>query len=268
MDPVSNIIPLSGLDLSLAALLVVLLAVLTTHMKLGIGKRIIFSALRMIVQLLLIGLVLRHLFQSVNVLLILFLCLVMLLVAGREIRERQQFKLRGISGYSIGLSSMVVSTFTISIFSLVVIIGAEPWYAPRYSIPLLGMLLGNSMTAISLASDRLTADIYARWAEIEQRLCLGETGTQALKDIKLNSMRTGMIPIINSMAAAGIVSLPGTMTGQILGGSPPIEAVKYQILILLLIAASIGFGVSWSIWLTSRRLFDKRQRLRLEQLVR
>jgi putative ABC transport system permease protein len=76
-----------------------------------------------------------------------------------------------------------------------------------------------------------------------------------------------MVPIINSMAAAGIVSLPGMMTGQILGGTPPVEAVKYQILIMFLIAAGTGFGVICSIWMTSRHLFDKRHRLCLDQLI-
>lgn len=79
-------------------------------------------------------------------------------------------------------------------------------------------------------------------------------------------MRTGMTPIINSMAAAGVVSLPGMMTGQILGGNPPIEAVKYQILIMFLIAAGTGFGVICAIWLLGRHMFDKRHRLRLEKL--
>lgn len=79
-------------------------------------------------------------------------------------------------------------------------------------------------------------------------------------------MRTGMIPVINSMAAAGVVNLPGMMTGQILGGSSPVDAVKYQILVMFLIAAGTGFGVITAIWLICRRLFDERQRLVLDCL--
>jgi putative ABC transport system permease protein len=81
-------------------------------------------------------------------------------------------------------------------------------------------------------------------------------------------MRVGMIPIINAMAAAGIVSLPGMMTGQILAGSPPLEAVKYQILIMFMIAAGTGFGTVIAVWIGSRRLFDERERLRLDRLSR
>ena len=89
---------------------------------------------------------------------------------------------------------------------------------------------------------------------------------QALADIKRDAMRAGMIPSINGMASAGIVALPGMMTGQILAGSSPIEAVKYQILILFLISAGSGFGIYASLKLGSRHLFDKRHRLRLERI--
>ena len=80
-------------------------------------------------------------------------------------------------------------------------------------------------------------------------------------------MRTGLIPMVNAMAAAGIVSLPGMMTGQILAGNPPTEAVKYQILIMFLIASGTGFGVMTAVTTGSRRLFDERERLRLDRLT-
>ena len=81
-----------------------------------------------------------------------------------------------------------------------------------------------------------------------------------------SSVRIGMIPMINAMAAAGIVSLPGMMTGQILSGTEPLEAVKYQILIMFLITAGTGFSAIIATWIGARRLFDDRQRLRLERL--
>ena len=220
----------------------------------------------MTVKLLLVGMILRQLFGNYSLSLILLLSLVMILIAGREIIIRQKIRVKGAYGYGVGVFSMAISSFAIAFFSLVAIIQADPWFTPQYAIPLLGMLLGNTMTGISLASDRLTSDIYAQRNVIEQRLYLGENWQTASEDIRKNAMRTGMIPIINAMAAAGIISLPGTMTGQILGGSPPLEAVKYQILILFLIAAGTGFGVIVSIWLTNRSLFDKRYRLCLEKL--
>ena len=95
---------------------------------------------------------------------------------------------------------------------------------------------------------------------------LGQKDSEAIREIARDSMRAGMIPIINAMAAAGVVSLPGMMTGQILAGSPPFEAAKYQILILLLISAGTGFGATAAVWIGSKRLFDERQRLRLDRL--
>lgn len=261
-----RVIPLSTIDLAIAAILILVLALLSNRLGLGLGKRLLISGLRMTVQLMLIGLILRQLFASYNVWLILMLAAVMILIAGREILTRQKIRLRGAYGYGVGVTSMTISSFAIALFSLLVIIEVEPWYTPQYAIPLIGMLLGNTMTGISLATDRLTTDIHAQRNLIEQRLYLGETWQCASEDIRKNAMRTGMIPIINAMAAAGVVSLPGTMTGQILGGSPPLEAVKYQILLLFLIAAGTGFGVVAAIWMTSRSLFDKRYRLCLEKL--
>ena len=162
---------------------------------------------------------------------------------------------------------MFTSSFTITLFALSVVIGTEPWYTPQYAIPLLGMLLGNTMNGISICLDRLTQTAWQQRAVIEQRLMLGQDGAHALLDIRRESMRAGMIPIINSMAGAGLVSLPGMMTGQILGGSSPLDAVKYQILIMFLIAAGTGFGVMTALRLASGRLFDERHRLRLDCLV-
>ena len=190
----------------------------------------------------------------------------MLLAAGREVRSRLKHKVKGVFGYGVGVGSMFISSFSITILALVFIIQHDPWYEPRYAIPFLGMLLGNTMTGIALAADRLTSMVYEQRETIEQRLMLGETWRQAAADIRRDCMRTGMIPIVNAMAAAGLVSLPGMMTGQILGGTPPVEAVKYQILIMFLIAAGTGFGVICAIMMIERYLFDGRHRLCLEKL--
>jgi putative ABC transport system permease protein len=122
------------------------------------------------------------------------------------------------------------------------------------------------MNGVALALDKMTDQLYELRNVVEQRLLLGETWQEASRDIRRGCMRTGMVPIINSMAAAGLVSLPGMMTGQILGGTPPLEAVRYQILIMFLIAAGTGFGVICAIWLSGHQLFDKQHRLRLEVL--
>lgn len=261
-----DVIRLTTLDLSIAASLLVVLAGLSMVLSLGLERKILIFGCRMTAQLLLIGLILRFLFANGSLLLVLLMSTIMLLAAGREVWARQKRKIRGISGYGISIVSMFVSSFSITIMALTVIIGVDPWYTPQYAIPLLGMLLGNTMTGISLALDSMTDQLHRRRGEVEQRLLLGQTCQEASRDIRKDCMRTGMMPIINSMAAAGLVSLPGMMTGQILGGTPPIEAVKYQLLIMFLIAAGTGFGVVSAIWLSRLLLFDKRHRLRLDIL--
>ncbi|MCW8855701.1 MAG: iron export ABC transporter permease subunit FetB [Gammaproteobacteria bacterium] len=261
-------IPLTSLDLSLAAVLVIMLALLSWRMQLNVTQQLIIAAIRTTVQLLLIGLVLKTIFTHVDILWVALICLVMLSVAGWEILSRQHRKLKGWWGFGVSTASLFVSSFFISILALITIIQADPWYHPQYAIPLLGMLLGNTMTGIALGMDRLVQTAWQQGSIIEQRLMLGQTSVQAINDIRKESMRAGMIPIINSMAAAGIVSLPGMMTGQILAGAPPVEAVKYQILIMFLITAGTGFGVISVLWFISRRLFDDRHRLRFDQLLK
>lgn len=261
-----GMITLSATDLGMAAILIILLALFSLRLQLGLEGRLVIAAIRTVVQLLLIGLVLQTLFSNVNLWWISAMAAVMLLAAGREVMSRQQRQFSGWWGYGMGTTAMFISSFTITVLALLTIIGTHPWYTPQYAIPLLGMMLGNTMNGIALALDRLTQTTWQQRMIIEQRLMLGATRTEAIKDIRQEAMRSGMMPMINAMAAAGLISLPGMMTGQILAGSPPVEAVKYQILIMFLITGGTGFGVSTAIWMASRRLFDERHRLRLDNL--
>ena len=261
-----NVISLSPFDLSMAAILILALAGLSLILKLGLASRILVAATRTVAQLFLIGLVLKELFAQVNLLLIAVLSIFMLLIAGREVMARQKRRFGGMWGYGLGTLSMFISSFTLTVYALIVVVGTEPWYTPQYAIPLLGMMLGNTMTGVSLALDKLTTSAWQQRAIIEARLILGQDWRTAIGDITRDSVRIGMMPMINAMAAAGIVSLPGMMTGQILSGTEPMEAVKYQILIMFLITAGTGFSAMLATWLGARRLFDDRQRLRLERL--
>jgi putative ABC transport system permease protein len=261
-----EIIPLSPLDLCLAGLLMVILALLSLSMRLRLERQILVAAARTTVQLLLVGLVLKAIFSHVHLGWIGLMSGVMLLAAGREVMGRQKRRFTGWRGFGIGTLSMCISSFTITVLALTVVIGIDPWYDPQYAIPLLGMLLGNTMNGIAIGLDRLTSMARDLRTTIEGRLMLGQTAREAIGDIRRESIRAGLIPIVNAMSAAGLVSLPGMMTGQILGGNPPMEAVKYQILIMFLIAGGTGFGTVTAVWLGSRRLFDERERLRLDRL--
>jgi putative ABC transport system permease protein len=262
----TGLILLSPLDLGIAAVLVVLLAALSWRFRLAVGRRMLIAAARSTVQLLLLGLVLKALFSTANPWLVGALALVMLSVAGYEIMARQQHRFRGPWGYGTGTLAMFVSSFSMAVLALLVMLQPTPWYAPQYAIPLLGMLLGNTMNGISIALDNLTRQALDKRREIEARLALGQSSELAIGDIRRDALRSGLIPIVNAMTTAGIVSLPGMMTGQILAGSPPLEAAKYQLLILFLIAAGTGMGCVFAVLTGSRRLFDDRARLRCERL--
>ena len=259
-------IALGHTDLLLAATLLVLAGGLSWRLQLGIEKRLLISALRASVQLLLLGLVLHSLFSTQSPGLIALIGSVMLGIAGYEVWSRQARRLRGWWGYGTGVLSMLLSSVTIALFSVSIILQPSPWYHPQYLIPLLGMLLGNTMTGIAVAMNTLGRETWSRRGEIEARLMLGDKASDAIADIRRAALRAGLIPIINSMTTAGIVSLPGMMTGQILAGSPPDEAANYQIMIMFLIAAGTGIGSLTAVWLGSSHLFDERQRLRMDRL--
>jgi putative ABC transport system permease protein len=261
-----ELITLTPLDLSIAALLVLALAAISRRLQLGVEGQLLWAALRSVVQLTLLGLVLKTLFAQSHPLLIAGLSLLMLAAASYEVMARQKRRFRGLWSIGIGTLSMFLSSFSITLLALHLVVQVDPWYTPQYLIPLLGMLLGNTMSGIAIALDNLTQNAWQQRGNIEARLILGHDWNGAIGDIRRDALRSGLIPIINAMAAAGIVSLPGMMTGQILAGSPPLEAAKYQIMILLLIAVGTGIGAIAAVWSGSRHLFDERQRLRLERI--
>jgi len=253
-------------DLVIAAALVGLLALLSLRLQTGISVQLLVAAARTAIQLSLIGLLLKVLFANVHLGWVSLMAVFMLLVAGREVMARQERRFKGWWGYAVGTFSMFLSSFTVTVFALVVILGDSPWYTPQYAIPLLGMLLGNTMNGISISMDRLTHAAWEQRSVIEARLMLGERWDEAISEIRRQAIRSGMIPIINAMAAAGIISLPGMMTGQILAGAAPVDAVKYQILIMFLITAGTGLGTMAAVTIGAKHLFDKRQRLCLDRL--
>lgn len=259
-------IHLTPWDLVIASGMIILLAITSLLLQLNITRQLIIAAIRNIVQLLLIGYILKIIFSSNNLYFLAAIATVMLVVAGFEINARQKYPLKRWVGFKIGTSALFISSFAMALLTLMVIVAPTPWYSPQYAIPLLGMLLGNTMNGISLGMDKLNQSVYQQRPIIEQRLMLGQTYQEAIQDIRAESIRTGMIPIINSMAIAGLVSLPGLMTGQILSGIAPVEAVKYQILIFFLIASGTGFGIMLAVWMIAKRMFDERQRLNLDIL--
>ncbi len=263
-----NVIALSYGDLALASLLVLLNAGLSLGLRLRLEGQLLIAAARMVVQLFLVGLVLKALFTVVSPYLTGFVALLMVLFAGREILARQEKRLSGWWTYGLGTTSMLMAAMIVTVFALTLQVQPEPWYHPRYAIPILGMILGNTMTGVALGLNTLGTMIGRERLAIEARLALGQDWREAFGDVIREAMRSGLIPIINAMAATGLVSLPGMMTGQILAGAEPMQAIEYQLLIMFLIAGGTGLGVFTAVLAGAYRLTDSRHRLRLDRLHR
>lgn len=259
-------IRLDLIDILMAGGLVLLNGALSVALGLGIARKMLVAAARMVVQLLLVGLILTWLFSTMSPWLTLGIALVMVLFAGYEIRGRQDRRLTGWWGYGLGTGCMLLAAGVVTVFGLTTQLRPDPWYDPRYAIPLLGMVLGNTMTGIALGLNTLTQAVRLRRPAIEARLALGDDRKQAMAPLVRQALSTALTPVVNSMAATGVVSLPGMMTGQILGGVEPVEAVKYQILVMFLIAGGSGLGAVVAVLSGARRLMDGRHRVRLDRL--
>jgi len=262
-----NYIQLDTWDLGLSALLLLGVAALSLVLQLKIEGKLLLAGLRCALQLALVGLVLTKLFELVSPLWTGLAALAMVLFAGREIMARQERGFRPLWAYGIGTSAMLMAAATVTVFALTTAVRPEPWYDPRYALPLLGMIMGNTMTGIALGLQRLTEGARQQRAGIEALLCLGATRRKALLPVTRQALTTALMPIINSLAATGLVSLPGMMTGQILAGVDPIDAVKYQLMIMFLIAGGTTLGAVTAVFVGLHRLTDARDRLRLDRLA-
>ncbi len=261
-----NPIQLTPADLAIAALLVVVDGILSVALRLGLARQLAIAAARMVVQLVLIGYLLRFVFAVDAAWLTLLLVAVMIAIAAREVAARPKQRLVRGGNWVAGGSAVALATGIASILALTTALRPQPWYDPRYAIPLAGIILGNALSAASLSLDGVLDGVVRERAAIEARLCLGATIGVAMGGLVRSSIRRGLLPIINAMSASGIVTLPGIMTGQILAGLDPLQAVKYQILLMFLLSGGAGLAAAVTALVASRLLTDNRQRLRLDRL--
>src|SRR5512135_1149564 len=244
---------LTYFQVGLAASLILINSGISALLRLGLGRRLLLAAACSVAQLLLIGLVLEWIFRVSRWYLVLALMLVMTGVAGVAAIRRTHIRYPGI--WLSSLVSVWASSWIMAALALFVIVPVRPWYSPQYAIPLLGMLLGNTLNGISLGLDRLGGELSSQRGQVETLLALGATRWEAARQPVQQAIRTGMIPLLNSMVVVGIVSLPGMMTGQLLAGVNPLQAVKYQIVIMFLIASGTALGTVGVVLLSYRRLF-------------
>ncbi|RTZ47826.1 iron export ABC transporter permease subunit FetB [Candidimonas sp. SYP-B2681] len=259
--------PLSYLDLSIGAFLIILNAGLSLLLNLGLGRALFIAALRATVQLLLVGLVLKTVFALASPIWVLGIAALMTATATYEVWSRQKRRFAGPWGVGVGAGATVLASVFVTSFALLTL-RPEPWYRPEIAIPLVGIVLGSVMNGVSISLNAFNTGLVQERAAIEAQLALGAGRYTALKPLQRNALRSGLIPIVNQMSAAGIITLPGMMTGQILAGMAPLEAAKYQILVLFLLSGGAGLGALVATYVAVWRCSDERDRLRLDRLYK
>ncbi len=248
-------IALTYWQVALAALLIIVNGAISLILRLGMERTLLLASIRTVLQLLLIGLVLEWVFRIQSWYIVVAILAIMTLIAGVTAAQRNRRRFPGIwfnTIVSVWAASWLVTAYGL----LVVIQNTTAWYAPQYAIPLLGMILGNALNGTSIGLNTFTETLVAQREQVESALTLGATRWEAARLPLQQAVRTGMIPIINAMMVVGIVSLPGMMTGQLLSGTSPLEAVKYQIVIMFLIASATGLCTVSVVVLSFFRLFN------------
>jgi putative ABC transport system permease protein len=234
------VLDLSLPQLGLALLLVGVVIAISVYQRLGIAGDVVVGTLRAMVQLYLVGLILAVVFRAARWYWVLLILVVMTAVAAQAATGRLGKPLPG-SGVIAALA-LTVSTVVTLFYVIGAVVRVRPWYDPQYIIPIAGMILGSAMTSAALAGDRLQSDLRSRADEVETRLALGFSGREAVQPVVRAALRAAMIPTVNGMMTVGLVQLPGMMTGQILAGSSPLLAIKYQLVVVFMQAAATAIA--------------------------
>ncbi len=240
----------------LSVLFVLIAILLSLWQRLELEKEIAISTIRLAVQLTVIGYVLQFVFQSEHPALILALLIMMIAVAAWNAAQRG----KGLPGVLVRVTLTLTAT---EIITMAILLGLHMIeLTPRYIVPLSGMIIGNGMIVSGLFLSHMNREMEHSRGEVETLLCLGATPRQAIQGVLKRSVRTSLIPTFDTMKTLGLVQLPGTMTGMIIAGADPLEAVRYQILIMLAFSASATISAVLISLLSYKQWFTKEQMLR------
>jgi putative ABC transport system permease protein len=246
-------------QLLLCLLFVAVAGCASIALRLRLERDLLWGTVRAFAQLFLVGYVLDIVFALDRPLLVMAVFVFMVFWAAHAVRGRVRDP--QIAVFAPTFLSMVISYLAVTVLVTAVVIQVDPWWTPQYFIPLGGMIAGNSMNAISVCLERLLTGLRERREGIELALSLGATYREATADLLADAVRAGMIPSINALMTVGLVSLPGMMTGQILAGVAPVSAVKYQIVVMLMLVASTAIGAVVVAFVVRRRCFTRAQQL-------
>ena len=244
-----------------AYIFVLILLAIVKYKKIGNQGQIILASLRMTLQLVIVGFILTYIFQNPNPFIIIGILILMEGFAIFNIFGRVQREISKNLKMVIAFA-MISGTLISILYFILIVVNLEPWFKPHYFIPLSGMLIGNSMTGISLGVEGLVNGIKDNKDLIENALMLGADPVEASKEISNRAFYNAILPTLNSMLGMGIVFLPGMMTGQMLAGAPPITAIKYQIAIMMGILGSVTLTVYLLVTFGAKSFFNDRAQIK------
>ncbi|RCW66386.1 ABC transporter permease [Saliterribacillus persicus] len=256
-----GMIDITLLQLLSAYIFILILLAIVRLRKIPREKEIIIATLRMTIQLVLVGYLLTFIFENEHVLYSIIVLVIMQVFAVFNIYKRSKIEMDKQLKKIIAVSMVTGTLFTLFYFDFVVV-HFSPWYDPRYFIPIAGMIIGNSMTGVTLGVSALIEGFSSRRKEVESALMLGATPNRAARSIVNHSFDSAILPTINNMVGMGIVFLPGMMTGVILSGASPLDAIKYQIAIMLGITGSVALTVILFLYFGYQTFFNKEAQLK------
>lgn len=257
----SEVIELGWWRLAAAYVFIIVLIAIVKAKGIPREREILIATFRMSIQLVIVGFILEYVFANKSPFYTVFIIMIMLGFAIYTIQNRLKYTLNKAMRRLIAMS-MTVGVLSSLIYFLLIVIGISPWYEPTYVIPIGGMIVGNSMTGITLGINTLMGEMQSRKQLVEAALMLGATPKEASKDIVNRAFDAAMMPTINSMVGMGIVFLPGMMTGQILGGASPLTSIEYQIAIMLGIVGSVSLSVILFVQFAYKTFFNERNQLK------
>jgi putative ABC transport system permease protein len=257
----SEIINISWINVSIATLFIVAAGLCSIYLKLGLERDLLIGTIRTFLQLALLGYVLKAVFSVNDPLVVMLLFSVMIFFAAKIISGR--VKEKSVPYFLPVLASMFLSYMIINMFVMSIIVKVKPWYYPVYFIPVGGMIIGNSMNAISLSINAWFEGLKKDRDRVELFLSLGATPKESTDHNFMGSIKSGMIPSINALMSVGVVSIPGMMTGQILAGTDPLIAIKYQVIIMLILVGSTALSTVLALTIVRRLSFTKSHQLKI-----
>lgn len=246
------IIALGWREVALLLGLMALAMAVSVALRLGLARDFAVGTARSVVQLSAVGFVIGWVFQQRTWYWVLLLLALMALVAGYTGARRTRLHLPGLTWLLTGV--LVLVSALVLLYVTQVVLGLRAW-DPRYLIPLGGMLLGNAMNSSTLAVERLVAELHRNAGDVEVLLGLGASPGQAVQRYRQTAITAALVPSLNALLTVGIVTLPGMMTGQMLGGTAPLQAALYQLMILFGITVCALLGATLAVYGTAPRFF-------------